>query len=362
MFIFLTSFTSATLCFQDTANKSSSNDGTCTLNYSGTYNFNSSATWVNETALYDANTSTYTTGGSETQNALMLVNYSLPINLENSTSYHSITTLTGTYNTLIPQSCINWNNGNKLSIKIEDHTTAGTFCPPKPQPHTFANYIYSYCLNSTGWVTLYTESFECSSPNNNIYEDGVYWNILNTTAQNLVINNPTGLINSLINVPINITILNRNLLDRCIFNVTRGLAQTLEVPNTYINDCNFTVTNVSGYATYDFHVCINYTNSAKNCSDSTFFINTPVSSSSSGGGGGGGVIQDITDLLNKTRLSGEICEKNKPAVIDAWTNLTNDFSFEKLKIFIVAFWDYTTCKSSASIVPFSILSYRMPNK
>lgn len=175
-------------CYQETANASNINDGSCLLDYTGSYDYLNSTGGqgiINFTNWFDGNWTTYAYAGgnncvSNCNNpdyafSYLYVNYTKPTSSQYGTNWTVKTEEnSGTYyNFTIPLDC--WNaNTTKLSLRVGT-AMQGFYC----------GYRYS-CLNSTGWNDLLTTGNFCGGSSAQD-EDAMIWNISNQnrTAENL---------------------------------------------------------------------------------------------------------------------------------------------------------------------------------
>jgi hypothetical protein len=146
-----------TSCYQETANASTAGDGTCGLNYTGSYQI-----WTltgNGSALIDGdwNTSKYLVN--------LTINYTKPINATGAiwevkqNTYPFILTS----NLTIPNDC--WDAySDKIVLKI--YTDFKSF---------IQRYAKSDCYNGTSWRNL--QNISVGELANNIYEEAMIWNI-----------------------------------------------------------------------------------------------------------------------------------------------------------------------------------------
>lgn len=180
----------------------------------------------------------------------------------------------------------------------------------------------------------------------NVFDLDIQW--LEYTKPNLTINSPNETYNAITNIPVSINASDDWQLDYCYFNVTRGAS--LEVSNAVIANCKNTTFTVSGDATYVIHVYINDTSGNSNSTSATFkttnYVPPPTSSGPSGGGG----VPPTIEAANATAKV-QICEKNYPPLLTAWTNFKTEKSWTNFVIVWYAYWDYATCKSAANIIP-----------
>ena len=171
-------FSAANFCYQETTNASTVGDGSCSLNYSGLYSFDTA--WTDLQNVYDGNSSSwgYNTGGAGTA----YFNYSSPVNAVNNlgTVWTIITgcssgTNKRTSNLALPSSCI----GNITQTK--------DFIDGSTRVNTFSCWDYS----SSIWHELLAIN-DCGSTQRGIYEEFINWSVSNhsyITNPSLIIGN-----------------------------------------------------------------------------------------------------------------------------------------------------------------------------
>jgi len=146
------------VCYQETANNSSVDDGNCTLNYTGVYSF--TGKWVNNQSVIDGSWGSY--GEGNDSDSILYINYTKPqqaIGAEWQVKDHGTT-----INLSITNSCWNYNN-NIISLKVQashNHWTKWS------------------CRNKTGWETLrwyHSDSWAYSIIYDDVYEEAIYWNL-----------------------------------------------------------------------------------------------------------------------------------------------------------------------------------------
>ena len=146
-------------CYQESANKSDSYDGSCSLNYSGKYDIINSAYSNNNWT--DGNWDSYMTGGGMNFNNIgFYVNYSIPINTSNATWTWKIYDNSGnlmTLNDSLPNLCI---SNYTLSIKAQGCSGS---CSPGITP---------YCYNGSDYIT-----FGNYHGVSKFYEEAVNWTL-----------------------------------------------------------------------------------------------------------------------------------------------------------------------------------------
>lgn len=162
---------------------------------------------------------------------------------------------------------------------------------------------------------------------------------------NLTINSPNETFTGITNIPLNITANDNHALDYCYFNVTRGAS--LEKANTKISNCSYMTFTVSGDATYVIHICINDTSNNQNCSSATFVTTDYVPPAAPGGGGGGWRPTEEDEEKEKEVF----CDPLLPSLEEAWDNFMEKLDFETFTKLWFAFWNYGTCKQTASFLP-----------
>lgn len=147
-------------CYQEATNSTTTNDGSCNLNYTGSYAFEGGSDAIYN-RLIDKNWSTNTQSGS---GALIkyYMNYTKP-NTYITGAVWQIKDTNGTYNITIPSDCFNF-NATKLSLTIiQDAFSLGI-------ENTNTTY---FCFNGTNKIL---KNSYVASANFEIYEEAVIWN------------------------------------------------------------------------------------------------------------------------------------------------------------------------------------------
>lgn len=173
--LLLIGFTSASYCYQETANATSASDGWCFnyFNHSGKYYTDGLWATSNPLYLYDGDYSTGTAPYFGGATNYLYINYSRPFNISSSnSSLWKIKYQTGLYGTdtttnySIPSDC--WNYPNLLQLRVTGKTPATV-------------YISGECLNATNgttWINLFTVNPTGTPPY--VYEEGMFW-LVNTS-------------------------------------------------------------------------------------------------------------------------------------------------------------------------------------
>ena len=150
-------------CYQESTNQSNINDGSCTLNYSGSY---SCDTGVDScSAGIDENWATVHPLTDNTGTKYIYINYSKPEDsTNNSKLLFSITEAGGGFtpqNITLPQAC--WEqNPDKLVFQVAFTWTGCIgFC--------YQNFFQ--CYNGTSWINLNT------GRDGGLYEEAMWWDI-----------------------------------------------------------------------------------------------------------------------------------------------------------------------------------------
>lgn len=170
---------------------------------------------------------------------------------------------------------------------------------------------------------------------------------VDNTAPTIVINTPTGTVTSkTFNVDITA---NDSLsgLNYCYFNITRGAS--VEVVNTQITNCTTVSTTVSADASYVINVWANDSANNQNTTNQSFTVASTGQVGGAGGGGGGGSTTIIQQLTSPIKAS--LCNPTYPKFTDAYQIFRKEPTFENFKGLWFSYWDYTLCKSAASIIP-----------
>jgi len=173
-----TSFSSST-CYQEHANitNQSGTDGSCNLNYTGTYandsgwEFGVTKTFPN---TIDGSWSTYGSGQGVT--AYGWVNYTKPT-ISNSSQLSALwqikTYESGMLNVSIPTNCT---EQSVLILQFQSKIEGG-----------LDDGVLYYCYDGSGWYKIYNQTTSPSS--NRVYEEGIFWNITSGTfAQGIEVN------------------------------------------------------------------------------------------------------------------------------------------------------------------------------
>ncbi len=139
-------------------------------------------------------------------------------------------------------------------------------------------------------------------------------------------------------------------LNNCTYNITQGAS--LEIANTQFDISNLSQINdsvtVSADANYVFRTMCNDTSGIETVVNFNFTVSTSTTPTSSGGGGGGGVIEKIVELI-KTKTP--LCDPILPEFKEAYEIFIAEKNFENFKKMWFAFFNYSSCKYSASIIP-----------
>ena len=154
----------SSMCYQESANTTnqSSTDGSCGLNYTGTY---LATGWLNKAALYDGDWATRTRANMDP--CYLYVNYSKPSlgqSAKWNLKYENDTAITAE-NLTIPTSCF---SQSKLQLYILNIYTVG--------------YNIS-CYNGTGWESISQKSD--TTMTKYFYEEAMWWNISNSVTQGI---------------------------------------------------------------------------------------------------------------------------------------------------------------------------------
>jgi len=154
-------------CYQETATQSTSGDGNCGLNYSGTYT--TIGTWSNALGVYDGSWVDPNRGSvaSVGDTVYIYINYSKPANVLNGTLWQvkvqnsSIPIVPVTTNITIPDDCFNQNILQLAIITKFDNY----------YPNDENNSINETCWNGTAWKNLLkTQGLV-------VWEEAIIWNI-----------------------------------------------------------------------------------------------------------------------------------------------------------------------------------------
>jgi hypothetical protein len=166
---------------------------------------------------------------------------------------------------------------------------------------------------------------------------------------NITIHSPASSVSSS-SILINATITANGTLDTCYYNITRGAST--EKANTYLNCSQFNGTyTLSGEATYSLNIWANTTTGLSGSENKTFVYSassTP-SGDTSGGGGGGFIQQFISGVIKAP-----VCTQKYPLFLDAWQIFKEDMNWENFKNLLSAYWGYSSCKYTASIIPLEL--------
>lgn len=145
-------------CYQETTNLTNSNNGGCTLFYTGNYTFDD-AFWDDSTKVYDGNFATYGYYTLSNQCGYLYINYSIPTGA-NGVNW-TVKDETSTRNISIPSACFS-QNPNILQLRVES-------C------NKFANsYSQWECYNNTWWNISVSGK---GSNERNVYEEAIYWDL-----------------------------------------------------------------------------------------------------------------------------------------------------------------------------------------
>lgn len=184
------------LCYQESANSLTIGDGSCRLDYSGSYY--SQGSWIDKNNLYDG--SWFSKGYNIGSDANLTINYTKPIGALNTSLWKISQKYNSGYqstNLTILPSCWNY-YPNKLSFKVESRGANG--------------YSYWYCYDGN-WNLINTDSTSY------IYEEAMIWDISNGISnQNILIGN------SKFSYSLNTTIQTSNLANAI---------------NSYLSTCTF---------------------------------------------------------------------------------------------------------------------------
>ncbi len=167
LFLFLSSNGFSAWCYQETANQSHISDGSCILNYSGTYYNDPSSAWLSSSydfnEVFDTNWSSYATA-TATWYGIVFINYSKPVNsTENSLWQIKFNNTIDKVNFSIPLNC--WNQDN-LQFKVSS------------QFFTTPDYSNWSCYNGTNWQYLLNHNLTDPA---SIYEEAMWWDIEENT-------------------------------------------------------------------------------------------------------------------------------------------------------------------------------------
>lgn len=148
--------TTSNICYQESANVSTSCGGLATGNYA----FENSEDWTNPNNIIDENWNTYGKGGA---NAIrnLTINYTKPSLVASTGHLWQIKTTFNFLNITIPNTCFNYLS-NKISLRVQ------SYCPDP----ICSDYAIFYCLNSSGYSLIYTSSMGYW-----IYEEAMIWNM-----------------------------------------------------------------------------------------------------------------------------------------------------------------------------------------
>lgn len=326
-------------------------------------------TWNTITTVYNGSTNTQAIGGSNVVTNLYDGNW------DNYATHYSVLHVWRTTSPVSTESIyeegIFWGKYPINPFISINGTTiwnfTGVFNQSNNQSANFSAVLNAYLGNCTYSNGICNVPFLFASNTSGILQYSainITWN--DTTSPLINITEPTGQKSATqINYTLNAS--DNWLLDKCLYWITRGAS--LEVANTTLT-CSNNITGsayVSSVGTnYTFHFWINDTSGNSNYTTSNFstssgaVIVTPPATS--GGGGGGSIIEDIRDLLSKNETEyGKVCETLYPALKNSWNIFTNQPNIENFKALWFSYWDYITCKGSASITPLSILVLRGRN-
>jgi len=157
----VTTTTSNSWCYQESANVSTACGGLDTGSYNWTGIFD--AGFLATNAL-DGDWSSYAKRVSFVP--AIYINYSKPTNALN-TSLWQVADQKGVINLSIPKTCWDYNN-SKLYFKINLTYVGGV-----------SDYIHWFCLNSSGYVLLRNSSYDIYS---GVNEEAMWWNITSSTT------------------------------------------------------------------------------------------------------------------------------------------------------------------------------------
>lgn len=166
LIIFCSGMVKSALCYQETANESHASDGDCSLDYSGLYLCSGDWNSVNGcNKTYDGNWSSYggTSGGIPGSTGDVYINYTKPSGALNSSLWRA-SSPDGQENLTIPSSV--WDQ-DTLQFKVTSLIVGASA----------GNYWYG--RNETGWVTIWSNTFEASPL---IYEEAMWWNVTSDTC------------------------------------------------------------------------------------------------------------------------------------------------------------------------------------
>ena len=185
--MFLISLVSATLCYQESANVSTSCGGLDTGNYSF------SADWGTNSHpnTYDGNWSTYGEVNTTSRTAIeYIVNYSKPINVLNTSKFQTrVQNPQAIWNsnysvcssgcdtadcTCIPTSC--WNYGAEISLRITGTLTKSS--DPDAYPNNvFGGIVETHCWDGSWKRIHYVNAKNLNQNISRIYEEAMFWDL-----------------------------------------------------------------------------------------------------------------------------------------------------------------------------------------
>ncbi|MDH3352820.1 MAG: hypothetical protein OEL87_00025 [Nanoarchaeota archaeon] len=148
-------------------------------------------------------------------------------------------------------------------------------------------------------------------------------------------------------IDINIDVTDLGGADYCEYNITIGAST--EVANTEMPSCDIASAVVSSDADYVINIFVNDTTGNFETISGNF---STYALDSSAGGGGSGIQNIIQQLIEPPKEN--ICDELFPKFEYARQIFTKDMNWETFKPLWFAYWDYTLCKSGASIIPVEI--------
>ena len=183
--------------------------------------------------------------------------------------------------------------------------------------------------------------------------------ILLNIAPNITINSPN-IVETSTNITLNFTFTDDfPAMDYCFYNVTTsGLG--VVVADNPINCSNAVeYQTISAGTGYILNVFGNDTMGNSNITSLIFDVTITTPSTGGGGGGGGGGASIIASITEPVQTS---CSIYYPPVALSWAQFikstkTNGFNSETFSLLIqfwYRYWDYSTCQSSASLVPLNL--------
>jgi len=188
----------ASNCYQETANASTAGDGSCGLNYSGSY-FNIGSDILDPQNYYDGDWNTYGYNTLVASTEYMYVNYTKPNNIIN--VKWEVKDAVSTANLTLPSLCY---QSNIIQLRIGSKEAGAS------------DQALWDCYNSTTWINLRTST--AGANNKWIYEEAMIWGVgtgigianATLTIQNLsgyIINETTqtyapGIFETIIGIPV----------------------------------------------------------------------------------------------------------------------------------------------------------------